>query len=117
MTLHAPLTDQTRNLIGARELGLMQPHALLINTARGGIVDEQALAEALRDGSLGGAGVDVLTTEPPLEGNPLLDPQIPNLILTPHIAWASLEARQRLIDGVAENIRAFIDGKSRNRIV
>ncbi len=117
MTLHAPLTEQTRDLIGARELGLMQPHALLINTARGGIVDELALAEALRDGSLGGAGVDVLMTEPPVEGNPLLDPEIPNLIVTPHIAWASREARQRLVDGVAQNIRAFVDGKPRSRIV
>lgn len=116
VTLHVPLADNTRNLIGARELGLMKREALLINTARGGIVDEAALADALRLGRLGGAGVDVLAVEPPREGSPLLAADIPNLIVTPHVAWASREARQRLIDGVAANIRAFREGRERNRV-
>lgn len=116
VTLHCPLTEQTKGLIGARELMLMQPHALLINTARGGIVDEAALAQALREHRIGGAGVDVLTEEPPVNGNVLLDADIPNLIVTPHIAWASREARQRLLDEVAENIAAFMRGEIRNRV-
>ena len=116
LTLHCPLTETTRNLIGAGELGLMRTDALLINTARGGIVDEPALAGALRQGVIGGAGVDVLGVEPPTEGNPLLQPGIPNLIVTPHIAWASRESRQRLIDEVALNIEAFREGRERNRV-
>lgn len=114
LTLHCPLTEQTRGLIGANELALMKPDALLINTARGGIVDEAALADALRGGRLGGAGFDVLSVEPPRDGNPLLGGNIPHLILTPHIAWASREARQRLLDQVADNIRAFLHGSPRN---
>jgi glycerate dehydrogenase len=117
LSLHCPLTETTRNLIGAAELGLMRPDALLINTARGGIVDERALADALRRGVIGGAAVDVLTVEPPRDGNPLLDLSLPNLIVTPHTAWASRESRQRLIDEVAENIRAFSGGIARNRVV
>ena len=117
LTLHVPLADNTRNLIGVHELGLMRPHALLINTARGGIVDESALAGALIRGDLGGAGIDVLSNEPPTDGNPLLDPHVPNLIVTPHIAWASREARQRLVDDVALNIQAYLAGRSRNRVV
>ncbi|MET0004853.1 MAG: 2-hydroxyacid dehydrogenase [Candidatus Thiodiazotropha sp.] len=117
LSLHVPLTPNTRNLIGTRELALMQPHALLINTARGGIVDESALAEALVNGKLGGAGIDVLVAEPPVDGNPLLNPEVPNLIVTPHIAWASREARQRLVDDVTVNIQAFLAGKIRNRVV
>ena len=117
LSLHCPLTESTRNLIGERELRLMKPDAILINTARGGIVDERALAEALRKGRPDGAGIDVLTVEPPRDGNPLLAPDIPNLIVTPHVAWASREARQRLLNEVAENIRAFFAGKSRNRLV
>ena len=116
LTLHCPLVEDTRNLIGADELGRMKPDALLINTARGGIVDEKALANALRMGTIGGAAVDVLTTEPPRDGNPLLDPTIPNLIVTPHIAWASRECRQRLVREVAENIRAFSQDRVRNRV-
>ena len=116
LSLHCPLTPDTQGLIGAKELGLMKRGALLINTARGGIVDEAALAAALRAGQLGGAGVDVLSREPPLE-NPLLAADVPNLILTPHIAWASQEARQRLVNEVGENIRAYLDGESRNRLV
>lgn len=116
LTLHCPLSENTKNLIGSRELGLMRKDALLINTARGGIVDEAALAQALKSGQLGGAGVDVLTQEPPTKGNPLLQTGIPNLILTPHTAWASRESRQRLLDGVAENIQAFLAGNERNRV-
>jgi glycerate dehydrogenase len=97
-------------LIGTRELASMKPSALLINTARGGIVDEQALAEALRQGVIAGAGVDVLSTEPPREGNPLLQPGIRNLIVTPHCAWGSREARQRIIEQLVENIAGFLSG-------
>lgn len=116
LSLHCPLTESTHHLIGARELAMMKPTALLINTARGGIVNEQALAEALKAGQISGAGVDVLSNEPPNQGNPLLDPSIPNLIVTPHIAWASLETRQRLIEEVTKNIEAFMKNESRNRI-
>jgi glycerate dehydrogenase len=116
LSLHCPLTDNTRNLISKTELELMKPTAILINTARGGIVDEAALAAALHAGQIGGAGVDVLTTEPPVKGNVLLDESIPNLIVTPHIAWASVESRQRLVNEVVENIRAFLDGTPRNRV-
>lgn len=111
LTLHCPLTDKTRGLLGAEELALMKPGALLINTARGGIVDEQALADALRNGTLGGAGVDVLESEPPTANHPLLAPDIPNLILTPHSAWGSREARQRIVLQLVENAAAFFAGK------
>jgi glycerate dehydrogenase len=114
LSLHCPLTDRTRGLIGARELGLMRRHALLINTARGGIVDEAALADALRCGALAGAGIDVLASEPPRDGSPLLAADIPNLIVTPHVAWASRESRRRLVDGLRENIEAFLAGRPRN---
>ena len=114
LSLHCPLTDNTRNLIGHKAIALMKHDALLINTARGGIVDEVALKEALISGRLGGAGIDVLSKEPPVDGNPLLDPTIPNLIITPHTAWASREARQRLINEVAANIQAFLRGEVRN---
>ncbi len=117
LSLHCPLTRETQNLIGAAELANMRPDALLINCARGGVVDEAALADALRTGSLGGAGVDVLTTEPPTQGNPLLKPGIPNLILTPHIAWASVESRQRLVNEIARNIQAFFTGEKRNVVI
>lgn len=110
LTLHCPLTDHTRNLIGAPELALLKPGALLVNTARGGIVDEQALAAALRSGHLGGAATDVLTVEPPVEGNVLLDPSIPRLIVTPHSAWGSREARQRIIRQLCENATAYFAG-------
>lgn len=116
LTLHCPLTEATRNLIGREELALMRTDALLINTARGGIVDEQALAETLKRGELGGAGVDVLTREPPPADHPLLQADIPNLIVTPHNAWASREARQRLLDGVAANIREYLAGGVGNRV-
>lgn len=116
LSLHCPLTQTTRNLIGTRELALMKPTALLINTARGGIVDEPALVSALQHQQLGGAGIDVLIEEPPRHGNPLLEIQLPNLIVTPHIAWASREARQRLVNGLTENIRAYLEGKALNRV-
>jgi glycerate dehydrogenase len=106
VSLHCLLTDSTRNLIGTRELNMMKKDALLINTSRGGLVDEAALAEALRSGVIGGAGFDVLTQEPPRDGNPLLADDIPNLIVTPHSAWASREARQRIVDITAHNLAA-----------
>lgn len=114
ITLHAPLTPDTKNMIGARELGMMKPHALLINTARGGLVDEAALAEALTAGKIGGAGFDVLTVEPPKQGNILLDLKLPNLIITPHVAWASREAMQILADQLIDNVEAFAAGKPQN---
>lgn len=104
LSLHCLLTDETRNLIDARELQMMKRDALLINTSRGGLVDEVALAEALRAGVIGGAGFDVLTEEPPRHGNPLLAGDIPNLIVTPHSAWASREARQRIVEITARNL-------------
>jgi len=114
LTLHCPLAGNTRGLIGSRELALMKAGAIFINTARGGLVDEQALAAALQAGHLGGAGVDVLSIEPPLGDHPLLTGDIPRLIVTPHIAWASREARQRLVAQMAQNIRAWRSGRPRN---
>ena len=113
LTLHCPLTEQTRNLIGKAELARMKPTALLINTARGGLVDEQALADTLRAGHLGGAAFDVLTEEPPRQGNPLLADDIPRLIITPHNAWGSREARQRIVGQLSENAAAFFAGTPR----
>jgi glycerate dehydrogenase len=114
ITLHMPLTPETKNMIGAAEFKKMKPTAILINTARGGLVDEAALAEALKNGTIAGAGFDVLTKEPPKEGNILLDPTIPNLIVTPHVAWASQEAMQILADQLIDNIEAFVGGKPQN---
>jgi glycerate dehydrogenase len=114
VTLHVPLTAQTRNMIGAEQLAIMRSDAILINTARGGLVDENALARALKDGVIGGAGFDVLTSEPPREGNVLLDLVSPNFILTPHIAWASREAMQILADQLIDNIEAFVAGRPQN---
>jgi glycerate dehydrogenase len=114
ITLHAPLNASTRNMIGAAELKTMKRSAILINTARGGLVDEAALADALRSGEIAGAGFDVLTKEPPDADNPLLAADIPNLILTPHVAWASREAMQTLADQLVDNIEAFVGGEPRN---
>lgn len=114
ISLHTPLTAETRHMISAREFGLMKPTALLINTARGNLVDEAALAEALKSGRIGGAGFDVLSIEPPREGNPLLDLDLPNFILTPHVAWSSREAMQTLADQLVDNIEAFVAGAPRN---
>ncbi|WP_122455092.1 2-hydroxyacid dehydrogenase [Pseudomonas viridiflava] len=110
LTLHCPLNDNTRDMIGAHELSLMKPHAFIVNTARGGLINEQALANALRNGHLGGAASDVLSVEPPVAGNPLLAGDIPRLIITPHSAWGAREARQRIVSQVTENARAFFAG-------
>ena len=117
ISLHCPLTDDTRKLFGAREFAAMKNSAILINTARGGLVDSQALADALATGQIAAAAVDVLPEEPPVNGDPLLDYAGDNLIVTPHIAWATDEARQNAIDELAANTRAFIDGVERNRVV
>jgi glycerate dehydrogenase len=117
LSLHLPLTAETRHLIGARELARMKPDAILINTARGALVEPVALIAALRAGRLGGAGIDVLETEPPPAEHPLLAADLPNLIVTPHIAWASRQAQQRLADEVIANIAAFARGEARNRVV
>ncbi len=114
ITLHCPLTPETKNMIGAKELKMMKSTAILINTARGGLVDEVALAEALKAGTIAGAGFDVLTVEPPKKGNILLDLDMPNLIVTPHVAWASREAMQILADQLIDNIEAFVAGKPQN---
>ena len=117
VSLHCPLTERTRNMIGARRLGFMKPHALLINTARGGLVEEHSLVTALKSGKLGGAGFDVLVEEPPVNGSPLLSADIDNLIVTPHSAWLARESRQRLVEMAAENLAAFVLGQPVNRVV
>ncbi len=117
VSLHCPLTPATRGMIDARRLALMKNDALLINTARGGLVEGHALVAALRAGRLGGAGIDVLAVEPPVDGDPLLDPGVQNLLVTPHVAWAAREARQRCIDMMADNVRDFLAGGRRGRVV
>jgi len=117
LSLHCPLTPATTGMIGRDELALMKPDALLINTARGALVDLDALVAALRGGDLGGAAIDVLPQEPPIGGSPLFAPGIPNLIVTPHVAWAALEARQRAVDELALNIGDFLRGGNRGRVV
>lgn len=114
VSLHCPLTDETRDMVGRAEFEVMKRSALLINTARGGLVDDAALIEALRKGLIAGAGFDALREEPPGQGNPLVDLSLPNFILTPHVAWASNEAVQSLADQVIENIEAFVAGQPRN---
>lgn len=114
ISLHLPLNNETRNMIGRAELEQMKPTAILINTARGGLVDEAALAEALTSGRIAGAGFDVLTVEPPQPDNPLLKLRLPNFILTPHTAWASKQAMQTLADQLIDNVEAFVAGKPRN---
>ena len=116
LSLHCPLTPATRNIIGIDELRKMKRGALLINTARGGLVNEAALVQALDEGLIAGAGFDVLTTEPPVQGSPLLDLRRPNFILTPHVAWASDEAMQVLADQLMENIEAWAAGKPQNLV-
>ncbi len=119
VSLHCPLTPETQGLIGEAELRAMRASALLINTARGGIVDEAALVRALREGWIGGAGFDVLTAEPPAADHPLLDPALlalPNFLLTPHVAWSSRPAMQTLADQLVDNIEAFAAGMPRNRV-
>jgi glycerate dehydrogenase len=117
VSLHCPLTVETTNLIGEAELALMKPSAILINTARGGMVNEAALKQALLNGTIAGAGIDVLTNEPPREGNLLLDKSIPNLIVTPHCAWVARQSRQRLVDQTVENLRAFLQDEPLLRAV
>jgi len=117
LSLHCPLNAQTENMIGENELQQMKPGAVLINCGRGGLVDENALLAALKYGQIGGAGVDVLTEEPPKNGNPLLKAHLPNLIVTPHTAWASHEALDRLFDILLANINAFMKGEAQNRVV
>ena len=117
LSLHCPLTPATTGLIGKHELALMKPDALLINTARGALVDLDALVAALKSGDLGGAAIDVLPQEPPVDGSPLFEPGIPNLIVTPHIAWAAFEARQRAVDELAANVEDFLKGGRRGRVV
>lgn len=116
VSLHCPLTELTRELVDQSFLAQMKSSAILLNTARGGLVDEAALAQALNEKTIAGAGLDVLSTEPPSSDNPLLEPR-PNLVLTPHIGWASTQARQRLLDEIAANIVAFQQQQKRNRIV
>jgi glycerate dehydrogenase len=116
LSLHTPLTPETRHLIGAREFRLMKPTAILINTARGGVVDEAALIEALKGHRIAGAATDVLEKEPPSAGSPLLDLDQPNLIVTPHVAWSGREAMQALADQLIENIEAFVAGTPRNLV-
>ena len=112
LTLHCPLTPDTERIVNARTLSLMKPTAVLINTARGGVTDEEAVAEALRAGTIRGAGIDVLCEEPMQENHPYLT--APNCIVTPHVAWGSIEARTRLIDIVAQNLKAFEEGRPQN---
>jgi glycerate dehydrogenase len=114
VSLHCPLTAETECLVDARRLSLMKRSALLINTARGLLVDEQALADALNAGRIAGAGLDVLSTEPPAADNPLLHAK--NCFITPHVAWATRAARQRLMTAAVENVRAFLQGKPRNTV-
>ena len=117
LSLHCPLTNATRNLLDAAAFRRMKSDAIVINPARGGLVDGEALVAALRDGEIAGAGIDVLETEPPDPDDPLLQASLPNLLLTPHIAWATREARQRAVEQAAENIAAFLGGESLRRIV
>ena len=114
ITLHCPLTDETRGLVDASVIDRLPDDALVVNVGRGELVDQRALATALADGRLGGAGLDVLSSEPPPADNPLLD--APHCFITPHLAWATRAARQRLIDELAANLKAFLAGESRNRV-
>lgn len=116
LSLHCPLNEHTRDLIGTDQLQAMKANALLINTARGGLVNEQALADALRSGHLGGAACDVLSSEPPRADNPLLAGDIPRLIITPHCAWGSREARQRIVGQLAENAHGYFNAAPRRLI-
>ena len=114
LTLHCPLTDETRGTVNRRTLSMMKPSAVLINTSRGAVVEESALASALRDGRIRGAGIDVLDTEPMLPGHPYLG--LENCVITPHVAWASIEARRRLIGIVTENLADYLRGGVLNRV-
>lgn len=117
VSLHCPLDEGTRHLMGSPQFALMKADGIFINTARGGLVDSAALAEALGAGEIGAAAIDVLPEEPPVDGDPLLDYDGDNLILTPHIAWGTVEARQNAIRELAANVTAFLNGEKRNRVV
>ncbi len=112
LSLNVPLTPETERMVNSRTLALMKPGAILINTSRGQVLDEAAVAAALNEGRLGGCGVDVLSTEPPKAENPLLTAK--NCVITPHIAWAAKQSRQRLMHMIAENLRGFINGSLQN---
>lgn len=112
VSLHCPLTPETQNIVNKASISLMKKSAILINTARGPLIDEQVLAEALNEGRIAGAGVDVLSVEPPKSDNPLLTAK--NCIITPHIAWATLSARRRLLDITVENLKAYVSGRPQN---
>ena len=114
VSLHCPLTDETRHLVNRERLALMKPTAILINTGRGPLLDEQAVADALTERKLYAVGIDVLTEEPPRGGSPLIS--APRCHITPHVAWASAAARRRLIDIATDNVAAFLRGKAKNRI-
>lgn len=114
VSLHCPLVDRTYHLIDAAALQKMKSTAILINTARGAVVDNAALAEALKSGEIKAAGIDVLEQEPPPANHPLIQADVPNVIVTPHVAWASIEARQRLLNKVAENLQAWLKGEPVN---
>lgn len=116
VSLHCPLTPKTEGLIAQRQLARMKSSALLVNTARGALVDTAALADALRCGSIAGAAIDVLPTEPPVNGDPLLDYEGDNLVITPHIAWGTQEARQNAIAELAMNTKAYLAEEPRNRV-
>jgi glycerate dehydrogenase len=119
VSLHCPLTDATRGMVDARFLASMKPGAILINTARGALIDEAALLAALAGGRLGGVGLDVLAVEPPPAAHPLTDPRAPwaaRVVVTPHIGWGAIEARRRLAAAASENLRAFLAGARRNRV-
>jgi len=112
ISLHCPLTPETQNLVNAQRLSWMKPSACLLNTSRGGLIDERALADALNSEQIAGAGLDVLSTEPPPPNNPLL--RAKNCLITPHLAWATRASRSRLMTMAVENIRAFFNGKPQN---
>ena len=116
ISLHVPLNEDTHDLIGEREFGLMKRSAVLINSARGGVVNEAALISALKSHRIAGAGCDVLSVEPPRAGNPLLELDLPNFLITPHVAWSSREAMQHLADQLIDNLEAFVRGEERNRV-
>jgi glycerate dehydrogenase len=120
VSLHCPLTEATRDLVGAEFLQALPPGAILINTGRGGLVDEAALVAALGSGRLGGVGLDMLSAEPPPPDHPLADPRAPwaaRVVITPHMGWGTVEARRRLVSEVARNLAAFMKGEPRNRVV
>jgi glycerate dehydrogenase len=116
VSLHCPLTEETRGLIGRAELQLMKADAILINCARGGLINDGALARALKEGWIGGAGLDSVSVEPPRDENPLLQEGVPNLVVTPHVAWASKQALNAFGEQLVTNIEAFVLGRFQNRI-